>query len=82
MGDECFNNLSIKHFITINTFLCSLGHIGLDRSTELHENSYFILLNEHDSVQLCPFTAPESSNNIVDKNIYYPTYYMQSYEVF
>ena len=52
IGDGCFNNfVDKKHFITINTFLCSFGHMGLHRNTELHENCCFILLNHHDSVQ-------------------------------
>ena len=31
-----------------------------------------LLQNKHDSVQLCPFTAAESFNNIVDKNMSSP----------
>ena len=28
-----------------------------------------LLQNKHNGVLLCPFTAPESFNNIVDKNV-------------
>ena len=31
-----------------------------------------LLQNKHNSVQKCPFTAPESFNNIVDKNMSSP----------
>ena len=44
MGDECFNNFEDKtfhHHKHISVLF--LGHMGLHRSTELHENRYFII---------------------------------------
>ena len=43
MGDECFNNFEDKNSSSPLTHFCViLGHMGLHRSTELHENCYFI----------------------------------------
>ena len=42
MGDGCFNNFEDKNISSPYTHFCVLlGHMGLHRSTELHENCYF-----------------------------------------
>ena len=42
-GVRCFNNIVYKSISSLETHFCVLFcHIGLQRSTELRENCYFI----------------------------------------
>ena len=71
-GDECFNNFEDKTFhhhkhtsVFFNAIGASIGALNCMKIATL-------LQNKHNSVQYCPFTAPESFSNIVDKNMSSP----------
>ena len=74
MGDGCFNNIVDKTFhhhkhisVLFKAIWASTGTLNCMKIATVTS-----LQNKQDSVQLCPFTAPESFNNIVDKNMSSP----------
>ena len=72
MGDGCFNNIEDKTFHHHKHISVLFWAIWASIGAPICMKIATLLQNKHDSVQKCPFTAPESFNNIVDKKMSSP----------